>query len=373
MVPDGWEIKPLGEVCELINGRGFKPHEWSTEGYPIIRIQNLNGSGEFNHFNGDFNPKILVKPGQLLFAWSGSRGTSFGPHVWHGPDAVLNYHTWKIVTKTGTDPEFLRQLFEHITTEIENSAHGAAALVHVQKADMEKRKLLLPALRQQKKIAEILSTWDKAIETTEKLLANAEAQKRALMQQLLTGKRRLKGFEGGEWRVRRLDAVATIRKGQQKSKMTLLEQGNYPVINGGVEPSGYTDEWNSDAGTITISEGGNSCGFVNLIKQPFWSGGHCYTLENIRVRRDFLFHCLKFKEAEIMKLRVGSGLPNIQKRSISAVSVVIPTDREQRQIEEILNDVSFVTTAISNDMRKLCIEKRALMQQLLTGKKRVTV
>jgi type I restriction enzyme S subunit len=96
VVPKDWEVRPIRAVCKLINGRGFKPYEWQDTGLPIIRIQNLNGSDDFNFFQGDYDKKLEVEPGQLLFAWSGSRGTSFGPHVWPGPTGLLNYHTWKI-------------------------------------------------------------------------------------------------------------------------------------------------------------------------------------------------------------------------------------------------------------------------------------
>lgn len=96
-IPCDWSIKAIRDVCKLINGRGFKPYEWSLTGLPIIRIQNLNGSDEFNYFSGKYNNKIEVNKGQLLFAWSGSKGTSFGPHIWNGSLSVLNYHTWKVV------------------------------------------------------------------------------------------------------------------------------------------------------------------------------------------------------------------------------------------------------------------------------------
>lgn len=75
-----------------INGRGFKAFEWNTTGLPIIRIQNLNGSDDFNSYSGRFDPKIKVDPGQLLFAWSGSSETSFGPHIWNGLKDLLTRH-----------------------------------------------------------------------------------------------------------------------------------------------------------------------------------------------------------------------------------------------------------------------------------------
>ncbi len=70
VIPEEWEILKIRDVCRLVNGRGFKPHEWKTVGLPIIRIQNLNGSDDFNFYSGQYHPKILVEHGQLLFAWS---------------------------------------------------------------------------------------------------------------------------------------------------------------------------------------------------------------------------------------------------------------------------------------------------------------
>lgn len=72
VIPNDWETPKFGEICTLINGRGFKPYEWSKKGLPIIRIQNLNGSDDFNYYEGAYDPKIFIENGQLLFAWSGS-------------------------------------------------------------------------------------------------------------------------------------------------------------------------------------------------------------------------------------------------------------------------------------------------------------
>ncbi|WP_319567273.1 restriction endonuclease subunit S [Cohaesibacter marisflavi] len=186
-----WKTVKLGDVCELVNGRGFKPHEWSDEGYPIIRIQNLNGSDEFNYYNGSFNPKLLVVPGDLLFAWSGSRGTSFGPHIWNGPKAVLNYHTWNVKPRRDLDKVFFYWLLQQITAEIENSAHGAAALVHTQKREMEKRLISVPQIEEQKQLAETMGLFLQDEELCYRKLVGLRSEKRALMQQLLTGKKRV--------------------------------------------------------------------------------------------------------------------------------------------------------------------------------------
>ncbi len=89
-------------------------------------------------------------------------------------------------------------------------------------------------------------------------------------------------------------------------------------MNGGIIPSGYLDTYNTPADVISISEGGNSCGYVQYNSVPFWSGGHCYTLleQGQAINYKFLYHYLKYRESDIMALRIGSGLPNIQKKDL---------------------------------------------------------
>jgi type I restriction enzyme, S subunit len=193
VIPEDWEIRRIGTVCKLINGRGFKPFEWQDTGLPIIRIQNLNGSEDFNYYSGTYDKKLEVKPGQLLFAWSGSRGTSFGPHVWSGPFGLLNYHTWKVqIQESEFSKGFMLHELRQLTSYIEGWAHGASALVHVQKWQMESFKVPLPPTKaEQEAIAAILSDMDAEVAALEAKLDKARQIKQGMMQELLTGKTRL--------------------------------------------------------------------------------------------------------------------------------------------------------------------------------------
>ena len=113
-------------------------------------------------------------------------------------------------------------------------------------------------------------------------------------------------------------------------------------MNGGTIPSGYIDKYNATSDTISISEGGNSCGYVQYNKQPFWSGGHCYTLSECRdsVNYKYLYYYLKFKELSIMKLRIGSGLPNIQKKDLGCFPILDIDIETQCRYAQILDDLS---------------------------------
>lgn len=128
--------------------------------------------------------------------------------------------------------------------------------------------------------------------------------------------------------------IAHIKKGQQLNKLDMVDNGKFYVLNGGMAPSGRTNNYNTPQNTISISEGGNSCGYVKYNTEPFWSGGHCYTIHNISnfVFEQFLYQYLKYKESDIMSLRVGSGLPNIQKGAIENFLIYVPKLEEQKKI-----------------------------------------
>lgn len=153
-----------------------------------------------------------------------------------------------------------------------------------------------------------------------------------------------------------------------------MKGGIYPVWNGGVIPSGFTDQWNTEADTITISEGG-SCGFVNLCKERFWLGGHCYSVTNLtaNLNKYFLFFQLKQNEPKIMRLKAGSGLPHLQQNTIDNYIVYIPPIEKQNQIANYLNILRDELEIYKKELELIKKQKQSLIQKLLTGEWRVQV
>ena len=178
---------------------------------------------------------------------------------------------------------------------------------------------------------------------------------------------RFPGFEG-EWEEKALASICNIQKGEQLNKNLLTPTGRYYALNGGVEPSGYTDKYNCTAHTISISEGGNSCGYVNYNKGNFWSGGHCYTLEDLKnfTCVSFLFQSLKYNQEKIMNLRVGTGLPNIQKTALSKFKVQIPPLPEQEKIAACLTAMDEKIEGQQRKVEHLQAYKKGLLQQLFS-------
>ena len=163
-----------------------------------------------------------------------------------------------------------------------------------------------------------------------------------------------------------LSAICNIVKGKQVNGEELSEKGKYYVMNGGITPSGYYDQCNTPANTISISEGGNSCGYVQYNKSSFWSGGHCYTLQDIcsGVEPQYLFHYLKRYESNIMKLRIGTGLPNIQKKDLENFRIELPPSNVQKEIATCLTAIEHKILVEINWLDRVQKEKKHLLRQM---------
>jgi type I restriction enzyme S subunit len=135
-IPVHWLIKPIKHIACFINGAPFKPSDWGEVGTPIIRIENLNGGNEFNRTTLKIDAKYCVEKGDLLFGWSGNRGTSFGPFIWNHEGAYyLNQHIFRIEDFI-EDRKWLYWLLKGVTTYVESQAHGIIGLVHITKQDL---------------------------------------------------------------------------------------------------------------------------------------------------------------------------------------------------------------------------------------------
>lgn len=171
-LPANWSQTKVGELCQLVNGMAFKPSDWTLSGLPIVRIQNLNRpDAKFNSFDGPVAEKFLVRNGDLLFAWSGTPGTSFGAHIWNGPSAILNQHIFNVrYDDRLVDKQFFRYAINQTLDEQIAKAHGGVGLAHVTKGKFEETEIALPPLFEQRRIvAKIDSLSSKSRRTRDHL------------------------------------------------------------------------------------------------------------------------------------------------------------------------------------------------------------
>ena len=135
-----------------------------------------------------------------------------------------------------------------------------------------------------------------------------------------------------------LDKVLSVATGKQLNKSAMICGAPYPVVNGGVEYSGYTEKFNSPANSITISQGGASAGYTQWINCDFWAGAHCYVVvpyDNIKKR--YLFHVLKENEIRMMESKQGAGIPGLNRKAVYSLEIPLPPLAVQEEIVGILD------------------------------------
>ncbi|MCZ8331360.1 MAG: restriction endonuclease subunit S [Flavobacterium sp.] len=225
--------------------------------------------------------------------------------------------------------------------------------------------------KEQTKIANFLSSIDEKLNLLKEKKTLLEDYKKGILQKIFNQEIRFKDNNGNDfenWVEKSLGNIAEVNKGNQLNKDDLNDFDVYPSISGGIEPSGYTDKFNRNENTIIISEGGNSCGYVNFIKTKFWCGGHCYSIDILATDKfdnDYLYQLLKFNQNEIMALRVGSGLPNIQKKDLKNFLLKLSINKiEQTKIANFLSAIDKKIELVSNQIQNIQDYKKGLLQQM---------
>lgn len=184
-----WVKRKQVEVCNYVNGRAYSRTEWETSGVPVVRLQNLTGSGEeYYYSNLQLPERQYMDDGDLIFMWS----ASFGPYIWHGGRAIYHYHIWKIdCDEFQVDKMFYYYKLLELTDQLKQGSSGST-MAHITKGFMEKYEITIPeSIIEQRAIAAILADMDAEIAALEARRAKTHALKQGMMQELLTGRTRL--------------------------------------------------------------------------------------------------------------------------------------------------------------------------------------
>jgi type I restriction enzyme, S subunit len=380
-----WQEFELGDLVDLVNGRAFKPSDWSQNGLPIIRIQNLNGGDEYNYYEGEHDSKYVVDHDELLFSWSGSRGTSFGPFIWKGGKAILNQHIFKVIIKNERlfDKSFGFYVLKNVTTEIEKQAHGSAGLVHITKKTLEKIKFRVPDLPEQQQIAKILSTVDEKIDVIDAQITQPHELKKGLMQRLLTkgiGHTKFKDSQLGEipesWELYKIGDVTRISVGKDLIELAYSpffnEEYKYPVYSNTVENNGLYGYYNFEeycGDSVTVIGRGVGVGTAFPRTGSFGAIGRLIVLfPNEKLEATYLSYTINFL---VRFFTESSAIPQLTGAQISKYAIPCPPINEQKKVAGILRAVDEKIEVLNEKRLRFQDLKKALMQQLLTGRIRV--
>ncbi|WP_457794591.1 restriction endonuclease subunit S [Acinetobacter baumannii] len=307
--------------------------------------------------------------------------------VMSAPMAVSQHFiAWKCDNTAKLHSWFLYNWLQLNKTEFERQAVGST-IKTIGLPYFKKLKIAVPPFSEQKTIAQILSTWDQAITATEQLLANSQQQKKALMQQLLTGKKRLLDENGvafsGEWLYFELKDVAKITMGSSPKSEAYNEcQTGLPLIQGNADiknrfsyPRIYTTEITKECmpNDILLSVRA-PVGNIALSKHNACIGRGIAAIKANKVNfQGFLYQLLLWMEPRWSAFSQGSTFESINSDDIKRLKLKIPAQEEQTKIAIVLSTADQEIEALQKKLAYLKQEKKALMQQLLTGKRRVKV
>ncbi|BEB81420.1 restriction endonuclease subunit S [Escherichia coli] len=403
MVPKGWSEHTLDDLALVERGK-FSVRPRNDPRYyggdmPFVQTGDVTSSGTYlKSFSQTLNEngvgvsKVFPKNTILITIAANIGDTAITTFEVACPDSVVAIQPYKHVA----DVYWLKKYLETRKTDLDaQSTQNAQKNINLQV--LKPLLILTPPYAEQKKIAKILSTWDKAISVTEKLLTNSQQQKKALMQQLLTGKKRLLDENGvrfsTEWEFKRISEIATrVQRKNDAAEHPILtisslsgfvrQDERYSRYMAGESVKNYIllkkGEFAYNKGNSKTYEFG--CIFdleayeAGLVPHVYV----CFRLKNGLSHRYFKY----LFEADYLKPQLGAlvntgvrnnGLLNIKPTEFMQTKVPVPCFEEQESIADMLYNSSRTIRVLQDKLACLKDEKKALMQQLLTGKRRVKV
>lgn len=400
-IPSDWEVKRLGEMGIFSKGKGILKEQVMPVGFPCIRYGEIYTTHDFiiRNFKSFISEDIAkeskeIKNGDILFAGSGETVEEIGKAVAYigkdkafaGGDIII------LSTNNEINAECLSYALETDISKKQKRVLGQGnSVVHIYSSDLSKLKIPLPPLPEQKAIAHILSQMDKLISQTQALISQKELQKKWLMQQLLTGKKRLKGFDG-EWKEVKLSKIfkqiKNINDGDDthsvmtiSSKLGLIsQQDKFDRVIAGESLKKYTQ---LKKGDFAYNKGNSKTYPMGCIYQleenesalvPFVY--ICFSptslIDSLFYKHWFFAHGLDNQLKKIITSGArGDGLLNVNSDDFFNMKVVFPPKEEQTAISQILQTADKELQLLKAKSEALRAQKKGMMQQLLTGKKRL--
>ncbi|RBL89144.1 restriction endonuclease subunit S [Chitinophaga flava] len=394
---NSWLKVRQGDIATFYNGRAYKLSEWESSGIPVVRLQNLTGTGNKYYYSNLKLPEHqYCYPGDLLYMWS----ATLGPFLWKGEKAIYHYHIWKVVVDSSrVDKLFFFYLLDENTNKLMRQSHGSTML-HVTKSEMENQMISLPSLLEQQKIAEALNCVDEKIELIKSQITQTTLLKKGLMQGLFTkgiGHTKFKSSAYGEipesWEVSCIGKLAIINPRKivmgdsddvsfvgmvdvsEDAKLITYNAKKYSEVN-----KGFTCFKDDDVILAKITpcfENGKGALIEGLINGVGFGSTEFHVIRvGDKVLKEFIYYhtiSTEFRLKGERNMTGSAGQRRVPRQFVENYPIGLPPIHEQRKIVEILGTVDEKLAILKEKKGKTELLKRGLMQQLLTGKIRVKV
>lgn len=402
-IPEGWLLQPLSALANYHNGRAFKPDDWSHEGLPIVRIAQINNrNADLDYYAGsDVSEKNKIRNGDLLFSWS----ATLTALIWDRGDAVLNQHIFKVEEKTGVNRSFLHQLILNSIEPLAEHSHGST-MKHIKKSVLDEYCVETPPLPEQKKIAAILSSVDEVIEKTRAQIDKLKDLKTGMMQELLTkgiGHTEFKDSPVGRipasWKVTDLASIVVPKGlqtgpfGSQLHAHEYVEWGVPVVMPKDMKgsridsrtiayiPLGRAEQLSKHRvkyGDVLFARRGDIGRFalVERANEGWLCGTGCLKARFAPSIDPIFISCYLMQPPVVEWLNanaVGQTMLNLNTSILADLPIILPPENEQKTIGGAISSLDSQVNSMTRKLAGLIKTKKALMQDLLTGKVRVKV
>ena len=405
LIPEDWEVKKLGECSSISGDYGINaPAVKFSEDLPTyLRITDIDDDGNYSKENkvsvkDDNSESFILDDEDIVFARTGATvGKTYLHNKKENGDLVFA----GFLIRFRTNFDILLPYYLKLYTNTDKYWNWVSVFSMrsgqpgINSKEYSNLKIPLPPLPEQKKIADCLSTWDCAIEKQSALINALTDRKKALMQQLLTGKKRLPGFEG-KWKEVKLGSLGKTYNGltgktkedfgEGKPFITYMNIFSNPKINiSNFEyvKMGVNENQNKaiygDIFFTVSSETPNEVGMASVLLDEindlylnsFCFGFRLNDFKNLLPEfSSYLFRNDLFRK-DVYKLAQGSTRFNLSKLELMKIKIKLPSLSEQTAIAEILATADRELTLQKEKLAQLQTQKKGLMQVLLTGKKRL--
>lgn len=388
-VPEGWEWKKLSDLGSCLGGLTYSPDDVvESDGLLVLRSSNVqNGLLSFEdnvYVRKDIRVKHLTQEKDILVCVRNGSKNLIGKNAVITRDAIGMAHGAFMMLFRATNPDFVYQLFQTSWYEEQVKANLGATINSINSKDFLSYTFLVPPLPEQRKIAAILSTWDDSLATLTDLIAAKRQQKRGLAEALLTGQKRLPGFEG-EWEETRFSSVmqeSRISAPDELGKrltVSLHLKGVSVREERDSSEAGKTIYYRRKTGQFIYGKQNIFRGSLGLVPQELDGYLSSQDLPAFDIAPEYdpafvfaFFARPKFYE-ELEKIATGTGSKRVHPEAIYRLSYPLPPLPEQQAIASILSTLDAEIASLEALGAKVQEQKRGLMDELLTGRVRVKV
>lgn len=403
IIPQDWEEYLFDDIFIFSTGKNIKQNEASLEfNIPCVRYGELYHmyneviSTVINKTNLDKSELLFSKGDEILLPSAGEDPLDIGSASALTLANIAIGRTINILRPAKDNVYSQKYVSYHINQQLKNKISTLAkgsSISNVYNSDLKKLRISLPPLKEQEKIAEILTTWDNAIIKQQELIKSKEEQKKGLMQRLLIGEVRFDGFSD-EWKEVTIDELFTFKKGQALSKEKLDEKGIFECILYGELYTTYSEIIKEIKSKTNIEEGIKSkvddilipasttttaidLAIASVVqKENVLIGGDINILRKKinNINGEFIAKYLThIKKIEIAKYAQGITIIHLYSKDFKHLKINLPSLFEQQKIAEVLSLADEEINNLKNELKEQKQQKKALMQKLLTGQVRVNV